>query len=153
MHYVGDLTVTHRRLPPPRHILTLPYKGTADGCFLGRSICSVELSPLTSYFQSPTPSSYRQPTRSLRCPRDLFDPRGTSPVSKTEDVSATREKHLLPRFGARRFSAEQKRGEHTGCMFQREEYADDQRYIPLYNVDFTCKSKRITKATRRLYLI
>lgn len=45
------------------------------------------------------------------------------------------------------------RGEHTGCVFQRGEYAGDQRYILWYNVDFTCKSERIIKATRRLYLI
>jgi len=121
--------VTHRRLPSARHVPFPPtLSRTMNGCFLGRSIRSAELSPLTSYFQSPTPSSYHQPTRSLlpSGTRAICSiPRGTSSVSKTEDV---REKHLLPRFGAslvRSVSEENT----IGYMFQREEYASDQRYI------------------------
>lgn len=164
MHYrAGDSTATHRRPPPTRHVLPHPpppspprrrYRGRTVVFSDDRS-ARRKLSPLTSYFQSPTPSSYRQPTRSLRCPRDLFDPEGNFVREQNRGRERKRGGNICYRIlgGVSFLRGERERGEHTGCMFQGRGICGRSTLYSVYNVDFTCKSERITKATQRLYLI
>lgn len=137
----------------PGVTFTLPrrrYRGDG-GCFLERSIRPAELSPLTSYFQSPTPSSYRQPTRSLRCPRDLFDPEGNFVREQNRGRERNEGETFVTAFSGAPLLRE--RGEHARVYVSARGICGRSTLYSAYNVDFTCKSERITKATQRLYLI
>lgn len=113
---------------PRRHVLPPPPPGvigdderlfsrTIDP--LGGTFAINELLPVADTVQLPPADAFPQvPTRFVRSWGEL------RPWAKPRTWAPTRGKHLLPRFGA----SQQERGEHTGCMFQHEEYAGDQRY-------------------------